>query len=314
MTYPGMVKTVLIGQESAWGTAVTADKDVGLVQEISDNFTREIKETGAAGSIQTQKVTSGMFDPGSSITVDFQHGRLLEYALGAVAHLETTGDWTHTFTVSNTPPSFTLESGNNLTTDTVLTGAGFLAETTELSIALNENLKIKIDVKGKTTTSSASAGAAVISALTVFPHALCSVSIGGSPETEVQNFSIKINSIVDRSGGVGSNLYQQGHVVEMKFEFSGTLGFADKDLQELYLGGSTPSATSDPSGIAVVLAADNGTALGSGERSMDFALQSCIMSTFDEVATLGGLTFVDIVGAGIFNTCTSVDNIASAAW
>lgn len=314
MTYPGVSKTILIGTESSWGTGGTADKDVGLVQDVSDNLSRDVKESLGIGAIDTQKVTSGIVDIGASITVEFQHGRLLEYIIGSVGHQETTSDWKHTFTVSSTPPSFIMESANNLTTDTVLTGTGFLVESGELSIALNDTVKLKVDVKGKTTTSSTSAAVAVLSTLIVYPHALVDIKINNASATEVQNFSIKAVKKVERSGGMKSNLFQQGHGTELRFEFSGTLGFQDETFQELFLGGSTPSATSDPTVYDILFNATNGTTLGSGRREIYWELENCIMDKFDEVASIGNLIFVDISGKGTLKSCFSVDDISDTSW
>ena len=36
MTYGSPTKYALIGKESVWGTGVTADKDVGLILDITD--------------------------------------------------------------------------------------------------------------------------------------------------------------------------------------------------------------------------------------------------------------------------------------
>ncbi len=315
MTYPGATKTVLIGKETTWGTPVTADKDIGLVQEVTDNLSREIIESMGLGAIDTQKITSGMVDVGSSVTVDFQHGRLLEYVFGTVAHDATsTPDIKHTFTISNTPPSLTLESGNNLTTDTVLTHAGLIVESAEISTELDSTLKLKCDFKGKTTTSSDSASAAVLSSLSVFPHSLITVQINDVTATEVQSFSIKINKVIERSGGTGSNLYQQGHATELKIEWSGTLGFTAKTLQELWLGGTTPSATSDPTAYDVSLDATNGVAAASGLRQLFIDLENGIGTTFDEVATIGSLTFFDVAGAATLKECYSYDNIVEGSW
>jgi len=313
MTYPSATKTVLIGKETTWGTAVTADKDVGLVEEITDNFAREVIETLGLGAIDVQRIDGGIFDPGHSVIVQFQHGRLLEYVFGTVAHAQTSSDWKHTFTISTTPPSLTMESGNNLTTDTVLTTAGLLVETAEVSVNLNEVVKLRVDLKGKTTTSSATAAAAVIDNLPVFPHHMVTVSLNGGAIDEVQSFTMTITKTLERSGGMGTTLYQQGHATDIKFEWSGTFGFQDKTLQELYLGGTTP-ATGNPTAFDVKFEADNGTALGSGQRNLTIELENNICTTFDETATLGSLTFFDMAGKGTLKEAFSVDDITSAAW
>ncbi len=318
MTYSSPQKTFLIGKESAWGTAVTADKDVGLVQEVSDNLSREVIETMALGAIDTQKITSGMVDVGCSVTVEFQHGRLLEYVFGTVAHQLTSSDTKHTFTVNANPPSASIESSENSASDTVLTHEGMLVENAELSIALNETLKLKVDFKGQSTTSTTSAAAALIDNLAIFPHALVTITIDGTPATEVQNFSIKFVKKVERSGGLSSNLYQQGHGTELRFEYSGQLGFASEVYDKLFLGGSggatTPSATADPAGFPLIFDADNGVTLGQGQRQVKVTLGNCINRSHDKVASIGNLIFVDIAGHGTLTEAFSVDDIVEASW
>ena len=135
MTFPSPVKYALIAKETTWGTGETPDKDLGLIiSDISNPNTREVTESKGISSIETQKVTGGIYDYGVTVSGDFQHGRLLEYVLDTVAHVETTSDWKHTFTISNTPPSGTIETGNNLTTDSEMTTDSCLIESSEVSI------------------------------------------------------------------------------------------------------------------------------------------------------------------------------------
>lgn len=320
MTYPSTLKYLLIGEETTWGTATASpNRDAGLlISDISDPLTREITETTGISAIETQKLTSGMVDVGLSISGDIQSGRMLYFTFGTVAHAQTTSDWKHTYTINDDPPSFTGERGNNSSTDTVLTHTGLLVESCELGIALNENLKISIDAKGKTTIPSTSASSAVISSLPVFPHALCTVKIAGTAATEVQNASIKINKIVERSGGISSNEYQQGHATEMKFEFDATLGFSDDTYQKIFLGGMSGSSalitTSDPAGFEFELSATNGVTLGSGRREISVILDNCILNNFNEVTSVGGLTFIELSGNGTLKEAFSVDNIAEGSF
>lgn len=329
MTYPSQSKYVLIGAESvgsagtsgtafaqgSWksGTSGTATpNDVGLViTDVTDNFTREIIESMGISRIQVQKITSGMTESGVSIEGDFQHGRLFKYIIGSEVGTSTSSDTTHTFAIAQNPPAASIESGNNLTTDTVLKHVGQFVESAEFSIALNENLKLKVDFKGKTANSSTAGSTAILSTLPVFPHALCDVKINGTPATEIQNASITITKTVEKSGGVSSNIYQQGHAVELKFEFTANLGFTDDTYQKLALGGEAVTSETDPTGFEFEISADNGIDLGSGQRAATFTLENCIHTTFDETASVGGLTFIDIAGSGQLKSLTTVDNITT---
>ena len=208
MTYSGAKKTILIGQESTWGTAVTTDKDIGIVQDIKDATERETSEVMGLGKIETQQVNTGNVFVNGGATLKLQHGRLFEYILGSVAHAETTGDWKHTFTVDNSPPSFTIESSEDGSTDTTRKYAGCLVESGEISINNTEELMLTCDWKGKTVASTASTTAAVIDTLITFPKSLVSVSIGGTAADEIQEAKITFGKTVELAHGVGSNLAQ----------------------------------------------------------------------------------------------------------
>ncbi len=320
MAYPAQSKLVLIGAETAWGTETSVSNDPGMIiSDVSDNLSREVIESLGISNIETQKVTTGLLDVGLTMTGDYQHGRMFRYIIGTASASPTSNDDTHDFFISDNPESLTIESANNLTTDESLVHTGMLVETAELSIALNENLKLSTTLKGKTTKSKPSASAAITSTLAVFPHALCSVKINSVAATEIQNASITVTKVVQRSGGISSNLFQQGHGTEMKFGFSATLGFQSNIYNNLFLAGTTstptstvsPSSTADPTSSTFELSATNGVTLGSGLRKIELILTSCQFSTFDKITTVGSLTFIDIAGVGTFSSLSTVDDITT---
>ena len=315
MTYPTQAKTLVIGKEAFRGTAVSPTIDFGfLVTDISDGLAREVTESMSMGSLETQKINSGIVDVGMSVSGEFQHGRFMTYVFGTAAHSDLGGgDLSHTFTVTDAK-SLTIESGQDSTVDTVLTHNGQLIESCEFSIELNGNLTVALEFKGKSTTSSASATSHVISTLPVFPHAACTIKINAVAATEIQSASIKITKTVERSGGISSNLYQQGHETEFKMEFTATLGFQIRTFQELWLGGTTPSASANPTVFNFELIADNGVASGSGRRGVDIVMTANIGTEFSVDATLPGLIFATMSGKGILSSAISYDNIGTAAW
>lgn len=316
MSYPSPVKDVLFIKETTWGTEVAPTKDLGLlIRNVEYTWEREVIESLAIGAIETQKVNGGIFDPKIAIDGEFQHGRLLEYIFGTVGHVETTTDWVHTFTINDAPPSFSCEIGNNLSAgDTEGTATGMLIESAELSIALEDVLLLAVTTSGKTVATTTTAAAAVVSTLQNFPHALVDVKVNGSSATEVQEAKIIITKSVVKSGGMKSNLYQQGHAVSMKFEYYAKLGFSDATYHNLWLGGAVPSPTSNPTAYDFEIVADNATALGSGQRKLDLKLENCMGKTFKEITAIEGITYIEIGGHGTFKSCTNTDNISSAAW
>ena len=322
MTYPAVSKYVLIGKETTWGTKVPATKDVGLIiSDVTNTITREVIQSLGISSITAQKITTGITDPEVTISGDFQHGRLLELIFGNVSHVSAAPETTHTFLTDDNVTSLTIEVGNDLTTDTVLQTNGCIAESAELSIALNENLKLSTTFKGKNVSSTTSASSAVLSTLAVFPHALCGVALAGVTASEIQSASINIAKTIERSGGVGSNEYQQGHPTEMKFDFSANLGFTDNAFHKLFMVGVnaagdavTAITTADPTGTDFVIHAGNDLAAGAGGRQVHLALKSCQYNNFTETTSVGGLTFIDVSGSGLIDSCFSIDDISTASW
>lgn len=323
MTFPSTLKYALFGKEGTWGARTAVPNDVGMIiTDITNPITREINESQGISAVTVQKITTGMVSAGVTMEGDFQHGRMFELILGNVDHNETTSDWKHTFSTSNTPFSATIETGNNSAVDAVLVTTGCLVETAELSIALNENLKLSVEFQGKTPIGESSAATSVLSALPVFPHALVSVSLDGVEASEVQTASISFNKVVERSGGVSSNLFQQGHATELKFAFAANLGFQSSDYYNLFLTGTatvipssvTAFSTADPTATEFKIQADNGVVLGSGRREISITLENCQYSAFTETTSVGSLTFIDLTGSGTLKECFTVDNLPDTSW
>lgn len=315
MSYPSTVAYLLIGKETTWGTAVTATKDCGLlVSDVTPNLEREIIESQSISSIETQSVDTGIADPSISIEGEFQHGRLFEFIIGAASHANISSDWKHTFAVSNDPGSMTAEKGNNSTADTQWITDGLICESAELSIELNGKLRLSSEWKGHSVSNGTTGKVAVISTLPVFPHALCEVKINTTAADEVQKASISINKVVEGAGGIGSNVYQQRHATELKFEFSAELGFSDTTFHQLSFGGTSLVTTGNPTSFEFEINADNGVTLGSGRREIVFALENCQSKGFQEATSIGGLTFVTISGSGTLKELYTVDNISDVNW
>lgn len=305
MVYSSVTKYCLIGQESTQGTPVTADKDIGLVQDITEELTRVVDNIYTISAIDSQGLNSGTRENTINLSVVYQHGRIFEYILGGVGHAQSTNDWTHTFSISNSLPSLTLEAGCNDSTDTVYTHAGCIVNSVELVAELNKPLMFNAEIKGMTSATSSSASSAVISTLATFDHSLCSVSINGSSASEVQNFKFNFSSKAEYAHGLSSEDPQTLKANQLEITFSGTIGFDDQTYQTLFLNNTAH---------AIAFSADNGTSLGSGERSLDLALQACKWRKKSIAASVGELIFLEVEGTGLFNTMTGVDNISSSNW
>lgn len=305
MSMPSSVKYALMGKETTQGTAVTPTKDAGLdYDEVGNSVEKELLSNVGVGRISALTVKPVMVDPKITLNGDFQHGRILEYVIGEVAHAETTGDWKHTFTESLTHPSATLLTVNNFGSDSAIITDGCIVDSCEISFALKQNLKVKSSWKGMHAEPTTSLGTKVLSSLEPFPHSLVHISVDGTEAGECQSASISMTITVADAGGAGTDEYVQRKAVSIKYEFTAVLGFSDSTYQTLML---------DPDSFDFLINAHNGITLGSGRRELYFELENC-QGSMSEITSTESLTFVEIKGEGTLKSCFSVDNISDSSW
>jgi len=312
--------TFLIGQESTFGTAVTADKDVGLVQSFTPSDKRAIEEVYASGSRQVQELVAGKSEVTWDLEVSYQNGRLFEYALGAVAHALTGSDTKHTFTIATTLPSMTIESSFNTTSDNVFIYDG--SKVNSFTIALGTNEVIKLSASGMSqgsSTATSSASAAVLSSLAVlhFKHATLSTGTADS-ETSVgllQAFNLVIENNIELVDSAGTFVTQEMVEANLKFSFDFTLMFENQTDFDIFQGGTTPQLS--PAEKGVEFNANNGVSLGSGRREINAQLNGFLYEEVGTPVNVGESVIqsfkgiaTDIGTNGIF----TVDNIAAASW
>ncbi len=316
---PGSLHTILISKETTWGTAVDPSKDVGIVTDWNDGTKRIVIPISGAGAIEVQKIVTASVSTAGSMTVQLQHGRLFEFLVGNVGHSTSGSDTRHTFSIIDTAPSFTMDSGEQATSQPSSAASeiryeGCLAIAGELTFVLDDVLKLKMDWAGELPTSAAAVETPVIDNLIVFPQGLIDVKLNGVSATMVQNATIRFLKTFVAVNGAKSNLMQAAFTTDLKFEFNAVLGFKDKTLQELGIGGSAPPGTSDPTGIEFEIIADNGVAFGSGQRNIQCVLENCQFTNTEKIGNVGGVTFLNLAGTGTLKTLITVDDIPSGSF
>ncbi len=307
---PSQVQSILILKETTWGTAVTPSKDVGLILDSTDSLNREVIPISGLGAVEVQQIVTGSVSAAGSITFQMQHLRIFQFLIGDETPVNSSSDWRHTFAIADIPESFSLETGENAASESKEIYEGCIGTAAEISIALGGVLTCRFDWAGQTTNSTNTATAPSLDNLPVFPQGLVDVKVNGTTAIMVQNASITITKTFVPLHGIKSNLMQAAFTTDLKFEFNATLGFTGVTLQELGLGGATPPATSDPTGIEFEINADNGVAFGSGQRNIQIVLENCQFSQTTKVATLGAITFLTLSGEGTLKTLIGVDDIS----
>ena len=88
--YTDYVGYLLAGTETTYGTAVTADKDLGLIQSVTPTDSNNLRRLYALGSRDLQEQVAGQHTSSLSITSKYQHGRIFEYITGATVGHDAT--------------------------------------------------------------------------------------------------------------------------------------------------------------------------------------------------------------------------------
>ncbi|MCP6727489.1 MAG: phage tail tube protein [Patescibacteria group bacterium] len=312
--------TFLIGQEVTFGTAVTADKDVGLVQSFTPSDKRTIDEVYASGSRQVQELVPAKSGVTWDLDINLQNGRLFEYIFGAVSHALTGSDTKHTFTIATTLPSMTIESSFNATVDKVFIYSGGKINSAVVNLDTNAILKLSSSGMSQGSSSAtATASAAVISSLAVLHYKNSTLSTGtADAETSVgklQTSNINIENNIEEIDAAGTFVTQEMIAASLKIAFDFTMMFEDQTEYDIFQGGTTPQQ--DPAKKGVEFNANNGVTLGSGRREFNAQFTNFLYEEVGTPVTVGESVVQSFKGiaTGIgTNGVFYVDNIAEASF
>lgn len=312
---------LLIGRETTWGTSVTPDKDVGLVQSVTVNERNNIIYSHALGSANTASAVAGKYELAFTVELQLQHLRMLEYATArgaTVSHTDEGGGvHSHEWTPSATGAlsSFTADVGMDASSDIVTRALGCKVNSTRLSQDLDGVLSLSADVIAKRCFSSSSTGTLSTNTTGAFPASYAALSYGvensEAAANLVQSFEWNHNNNVIQSYALGSRLPGAftGGKIEDSFSFS--LVFDDTTEQARFWGSASNPNDGSISEGGLIFKTEDSTPTQSVEVDFDNI-------TFNEISkpyTLDNVVMQDITGrARSIETIKGYDNIASASW
>ncbi len=312
--------TLLIGKEGTFGDAVSATKDVGLVQSFTPLDKRAIEEVYGAGSRQVQELVAGKSEITWDLDVNIQNGRLFEYIFGSVGHSTTSADTKHTFTIATSLPSMTIEDSFNSGTDEVFIYDGSKINSATVSLGTNEILKLSASGMSQGSSSAtAAASAAVISSLAVlhYKHSTLSTGTADSESSvgKLQTFNLAIENSIEAVDAAGTFVTQEMVEANLKISFDFTMMFENQTEYDIFQGSTTPQQS--PTKKGVEFNANNGVNLGSGRREFNAQFTDFLYEETGSPVNVGESvvssfkgTVTDIGTNGVFY----VDNIASGSW
>ena len=317
-TFHSKQNTTLVGKEVTFGTAVTTDKDLGLIQAVTPADKRGYTKVKAAGSREIQELVAGKSEPTFDFEVFQQNGRVFELLLGTKdSSTPTSGDNTHIFSIGTTIPSFTMEYSFDASTDSRFLYDGCKLSNGTISIDQEGILKVAVSGTAQSVTTNTTASAAILSTLNVLAYKHLTLSTG-TPDSEtsvgkLQSFSMTFENTPTPVDSAGTFEVQETVAGDSEITFEFALMFENLTEYEIFAGSTTPQI--QPTAVGLVVNANNGVTLGSGRREFEVQLLGVQYEEAGTPLTVGEVIIQTFKGSATglgTNLLFLVDTVTSA--
>ena len=307
--YAGVSTNALIGLETTYGTAATADKNIGFIQSWNMTERNSLERVHAVGARNAQALVPKIFEVTGSVDVVYQNGRLLAYAVGTDTDAQVvTTDYSHTLAEADALSSFTGKITHDAATDIVRSYTGCVVNSIRLSGDMNSPLKMSADLLAQSLTVGTASGGTYTPDTTQVPAPqFGSFKIGAEAGEQailqVQNFEWTLNNNIEMVGAVGTRLRQAAVPKTRTYDFrlSAALttdsGASTQDAMEqlqIMLGSTTPQSSLTEK--SVIIEYDNGVAAGSGQRKITMDFDGFLYDEATVNTPVEGIVTIDLSG------------------
>lgn len=296
-------------EETAYGTAEAANKDIGLVQNVTLNLNRNATRMHTLGDVEVHAIASGKADITGNVTFLWQHGRILRYIFGAEGAVSGTTDKKHlwndyTTYFLDTVESVSVETGVNGTADLEWKLDGVKFNNLTCSLAVDGTLTASTDWSAQDIVTDTSSTAAVIDAsLIPLKDFQCDVTYGtvGSEAAlpGVQSFDVTFNNVAGgepRLWHLGSVLTQDAQMSQRQVEGRITLALNSSTLLNDLTGASAGfvDTGTEVTDKGLVITAHNNVAADSGREEFMVDLSGVRLATVGTPLAVGGYIIQDV--------------------
>ena len=298
-------KVFMVGKQTDFDTTASTDKDLGIVTDVTDNQSQENIPTRGISDPRVTQNNKGTRIGGNTVSLEIQHGRPFEFIVGPASHVETTGDWVHTFSVNGDVSYFTAESSSDTSSGLGLITDGNTVESAELSWGINQNLVLQMTTQAKVGTTTTSPVTHVVDTQNVFSPLLMSIELNDVAITKVQSASMSISKTLEPVNGSESQDPYCIGVISYDVEVSFQVAINDNTYNEHF-------KNQDITKIEYI--GDNGVTIGSGLQKIYTAFDQVVVTEASTTAGIGGLTLMDVTAQVRLTDLEVTDNISSTEW
>ena len=225
---------------------------VDITVTRSNNAERVYGIGARNASATINKQYSGKFSVNGSLS----NAYWLLGVLGANADAGTSGAYTHTYTETNSVPSFSLKSSFELgTTDFLATLIGCKVETCTISASVDEAVKFALEgsYRYESLGTTKISDNPEIEPVFTFAHGSIEMP-DGTTLAAVQNIELKINNSPELIYGIGSRFPSSNVAKNREYNINMTIAFKDHTTMLTYFMNGTSSATNPTAGSGTEIA------------------------------------------------------------
>ena len=249
--------------QDAWAVAVgshTASDQTympfGHGVEISITRNNNAERIYGIGARNATANVNKQFDGNFSVNGTLSNAYWMLGVMGANADAGTSGAYTHTYTETDTVPSFSLKSSFELgTTDFISTMVGCKIDTCTITAAINEVLKFSLagTYRYETTGTVKLANLADVEPVFTFAHGSIELP-DGTDIAAIQNIELSIVNNNESVFGVGSRFKTYNAQLQREYNFTITAAFNQPSTLLTFFFNGTNTATAPDAGSGTEIA------------------------------------------------------------
>jgi hypothetical protein len=296
------------GYEASYGAGAVSSRVFGHGQKISLSRRNNMDRIHSLG--QRNAYTTAALKYEGTVSVDFvmANASFFRAVLGTVADLGA-GPYTHTYTESNTPPSFAIDTGSELgTNDEVTELKGCMVNSMTMTATTGDTIKVRLECPYQNETLATSGiGSQVVETFDVFTFAHGTLELPtGSTIGDVQSFELTANNNLESVFGLGSRQLV-GMVAKIRqYDIRMTVTFKDVSqlLQKFYGGAAGPTPVNTPAATATLKLTFTNGLLTTNERSIVMTFANIYLNEETLPKDVNEVIKEDV--SGWAHSCTSV--------
>lgn len=320
VVYSGPQTNALVGKETTFGTAVTADKAIGYVSSLNVTERNNVAKSNSIGSRSSQSIVATMADIDGTIESDLQIGRLLAYGMGTDSVGGAT-DITHTMAVAASLSPFTLMVSHDSSADIVRTYGGCIIKSFRVSGDLGNPLKASFDFSAaNVSVATTGTGTYTNTTDTVLAPQFGTLSLYSANVAQVQSIDFSMDNNVTYQHALGHRVATAPTFGVRNIDLKATLNFEDAegitDYKNFLADSASPYTTSTTDALDVTSGAGsitytNGVSQGSGLRKWVVNLSALKINDYSISSPVDGVVTADLSCSVLDFTGTAMQYVDS---